>query len=162
MAKTGRPKGSTLLTETLLTEFVETLKTGTVIEDAAAYNGISERVVYKWMQRGREEINRQTAYPEQPEPPEEQIFVRFVQEVEKARAAARLRAIAQIQRAAADGTWQAAAWYLERSAPKQWARQTKHEVTGNEGGPLRVDVSTDDLERKIAKVLEQRSQHGGG
>lgn len=157
-AKKGRPRGSTLLTEQLMTDILDALKTGTVIEDAAAYAGVSERVIYKWLTRGREEISRREAFPDADNPPEEEVFVRFVQEVEKARAAARIRAIGIIQRAAAEGTWQAAAWYLERSAPKTWSRQTKHEVTGTEGGPVRVDVSTDDLERKIARITEQRKQ----
>jgi hypothetical protein len=155
----GRPKGSPdLLNEELMAAIIDALKSGTVIEDAAAYVGVSERTVYRWLARGRDEISRREAFPETDNPAEEDRYVNFCQEVEKARAAARLRAVGVIQRAAAEGTWQAAAWYLERSAPKQWARQTKHEVTGNEGGPVRIDVSTDDLERKIARITEQRKQ----
>jgi len=162
MAGNKRSGRKTILDETIKEAFVEALKTGTVIEDAAAYTGISERVVYKWLTRGREEVDRQTAFPDSDPNPEEEIYVQFMQEVEKARASARLRAIGVIQRAAAEGTWQAAAWYLERSAPKNWARQTKHEVTGSEGGPVRLDVSTEDLERKIAKITEQRKLEIGG
>jgi hypothetical protein len=43
----------------------------------------------------------------------EVAFLEFLEAVEKARASAELRAVAQIQKAASEGTWQAASWYLE-------------------------------------------------
>lgn len=49
----------------------------------------------------------------------------FSDAVEKAEAQALAWHLANIKRAATDGTWQASAWYLERKAPGDWGRQDR-------------------------------------
>jgi hypothetical protein len=36
--------------------------------------------------------------------------------------------------------WRARAWRLERLFPSEFGRQTKHQHTGPEGGPIGIDV----------------------
>jgi hypothetical protein len=76
----------------------------------------------------------------------------FCEAVEKTRAQAEVRAVALIRKAAMDGTWQAAAWFLERSHPGKWGRQGRLEVTGKNGGAVEVDVSA--LEAKVSQILK--------
>jgi len=159
--KGGRPKGSRLLTPELQERFIDALKTGGYIDDAAAYTGIGAATAFNWLDRGRKERERLTAFPDAKPDPVETPFVDFLEAVETARAATQLRAIAQIQKAAADGTWQAAAWYLERSAPGKWSRKDRTEITGDGGGAVKVDIAVDELEKKIARIMQKREETTG-
>lgn len=157
VAKTPAKKGRrTSLNPEVQERIVEALKSGCYVEEAVTYVGISVATVYNWMDRGRKERNRLQAFPDSEPDTTEVVFLEFLEAVEKARAASQIRAIAQIQKAASDGTWQAAAWYLERSAPKRWGRRAEVEVTGSEGGPIRMDVDVTELEKKIAHIIEKR------
>lgn len=51
----------------------------------------------------------------------EEPYAAFMARVEKAEAAGAVAALDCIQAAAKEGTWQAAAWLLERRYPKQFA-----------------------------------------
>ena len=134
---------------------VEALTNGNYIETSARYAGITPAGMYKWINRGNEERQR-IADGEKPRLTET-IFVDFVEAVEKARAQAEMRNVGLIQKAAMDGTWQASAWYLERSYPKRWGRSDRVEHTGADGGPVEVSVSLDELESKVVELLSQRS-----
>lgn len=54
--------------------------------------------------------------------------------------------------------WQAAAWRLERKHPKRWARTDKHEISGRDGEPVKVDqvlhVSEEALAQAAQRLLE--------
>lgn len=61
-----------------------------------------------------------------------ETFLRWLREdhdfraaVEKAEGSADALHLANIQRAAIDGTWQASAWYLERKHPEEWGKQDR-------------------------------------
>ena len=58
-----------------------------------------------------------------------------------------------IQNAVANGTWQAAAWYLERTDAEHYARRTQ--ITGAESGPVKVDVSVDDVTALLKRILDE-------
>lgn len=64
-----------------------------------------------------------------------------------------------IQRAAIGGSWQAAAWWLERTQPGLYGRRQKFEHTGAEGQPIKLEVSTQEIEEKIQLVLKARNSH---
>lgn len=83
---------------------------------------------------------------------EEWPYVVFQASVLKARAAAEVRALHQINTAMGT-SWQAAAWWLERTKPDQWGRQQRINLEGSEHGePIKV-VTTEDLEAKMARLL---------
>ena len=88
---------------------LEAFKLGqTSITMACAYAGIGERTYYTWMEKG------DTG---------EEPYAQFRQDIEKARADAVMTNLVVIRKAAAEGTWQAAAWWLERSMPQQYGRK---------------------------------------
>lgn len=152
--KLGR---DTKLTPERQVTILDALKTGCYVETACLYAGISVATMYNWVERGKRERERLTVFPDELGYETEVVFLEFLEAVEKARATAELRAVAQIQKAASEGTWQAASWYLERSAPKRWGRKDYTELTGEDGGAIRIDVATDELERKILEIASRRT-----
>lgn len=77
---------------------------------AAESAGISERSLHRWFARGRKETKG--------------IYCQFWQAIKKARSDAMLRNVAIIQ-TAAQKTWQAAAWWLERQFPDEFANDSR-------------------------------------
>lgn len=133
------------------------LALGNYLETACRMAGTSPSTVYAWIDRGNSERER-LAIDDQAKPdPDETVFRDFTEAVEKARASAEARAVAVIQKAAAMGTWQAAAWFLERTAASRFGRVDRNEISGPGGGPVPVTVSTEELERKVAAVMAKRA-----
>ena len=104
---------------------VQFIRAGNYMETAAQAAGISKPTLYRWLKMA-----------DDPTAPD--IYRDFRYAVENARAEAEARNVMLIQKAADDGTWQAAAWYLERTAWQRWGRRTM--VTGDGGEPIRVEV----------------------
>jgi transposase len=136
----------TKLTPEIQTAVIDALSAGNYLETAAQYAGIHPATLFRWLDRGR------AALESEDDNHPDKTYGEFCEAVEKARAQSEVRAVALIRKAAMDGTWQAAAWFLERSHPHKWGRQGRVEVTGKGGGPVEVDVSA--LEAKVAAILE--------
>lgn len=149
--KPGRP---TLLDEDKMERIANALRVGCYIDDAALAAGISTRTYHNWMERGRTERDRIAAGLKAD--PNEDPFVQFLHTIERAQAEAAVHHLQNIATHAADGSWQASAWILERKFPRKWGRFDRTEHSGPEGGPVRIDVSTEDLERKVQRILESR------
>lgn len=100
----------TKLTPETHERIIQAVRAGLTHERAAAAAGIDERTFYNWMKRGESSTRG--------------IFFQFFQDIKKAEAEGELALVARIQRAASEGTWQAAAWLLERSprTRPQWGR----------------------------------------
>jgi hypothetical protein len=82
---------------------LEALRAGNTRRAACHYAGISDEALARWLRAS----------------------VDFVDAVKKAESDAEVRMVAQIARAAQDGTWQAAAWWLERRRPDDYARRER-------------------------------------
>ena len=117
----------TKLTPAVHDAIVASLRAGAYIETAAAAAGVSASTVHAWLRRAED-------HPDDCGSP----FLEFLEAVERARAEAELEAISVI-RDAAPRSWQAAAWYLERSYPKRWGRQAPKPVDGA-GVPFLVQL----------------------
>ena len=101
---------------------------GATYRHAAASVGVSERTLHDW----------QVRHPH------------FSQALKTAEASACMAAIGTIRRAAEAGTWQAAAWYLERRYPAEYGRRA---VTVDAS----VQVTHDDGDLTTARArLEER------
>lgn len=137
----------------IINRLLEALRSGNFIDDACQYAGIAESTYYSWMDRGRRERARINAgeKPETAEAPWLELF----DKVQQARSEAVVRNVHLIQRAASDGTWQAAAWFLERTRPDKFGRRIATEVSGPNGGPVEVDVAVtpEQLSARIAALL---------
>lgn len=85
---------------------LNSLRLGNTRRAAAAYAEVSHETFYRWLDD-----------------------VTFRDAVEKAEADAETRFLGQVAKAAADGTWTAAAWWLERRRNADYARRDKVEMT---------------------------------
>lgn len=130
--KGGRP---TKLTPELQEEICKAIRAGNYIETAAAFAGISKNTLYEWMKRGAREKERLAKNPRAKVKKSEAPFVEFSDAVEKALAAAEVRDVMLIGKAA-ETQWQAAAWRLERKFPERWGRKERLEVAAE------VDISS--------------------
>jgi hypothetical protein len=60
-----------------------------------------------------------------------------------------------IEDAAAGGTWQAAAWFLERTNRKDYGRNESVEITGKDGGPVKSQVVGDDQREQVTALIDE-------
>lgn len=125
------------LTPELLEQIVQYIKVGNYNKDACQAVGISERVYYKWLKRGEKALKLEEKGNKIPK--KEEIYVQFVQSIKKAKAKAVIRNVLVIQ-TAAKKSWQAAAWWLERSHHKDWG--IKKQIGGIGEEPLPVPTVT--------------------
>jgi hypothetical protein len=102
----GRP---TKLTPEVQATICAMLRTGSYLTVAAEAAGVTTRTVYLWMERGEKPGKVHKPYRD------------FKAAVEEALAEGEARNVALIHRAA-QKSWQAAAWLLERQHPERWAK----------------------------------------
>lgn len=133
----GRP---TKLTPELQADLVRALASGAYIEAACQYVGIPPQTYYRWMANGAED-----------DAPDN--YREFREAVEKARSAVTLRMAGRVLAAADDGTWQAGAWWLERSHPDQYGRRTN--LAGPNGGAIEVKTDDEDREDRLRTLVQQ-------
>ena len=131
----------TKLTNDVIEDICNWLKLGYYQEDAATMAGISASTFYDWMKKGDEgqkalESGTSSSLPAIQEDSEIEIvdmYSEFSEAVKKARAEAEGAHLRNIRRAADNGTWQASAWWLERSFPKKWGKRNTLDISdGNE------------------------------
>lgn len=99
----------TLFTPDRLERFAQALELGSTIRHACAYAGFAERTYYGWQKDA--EDNPDSPYAEI-------LTIR-----REAEARGMMANLARIQKAAKEGTWQAAAWMLERKWPQDYGRR---------------------------------------
>ena len=105
------------LTPELLRRLTMLLRAGNFVEVATEAVGITKETFYQWLKRGQRDT--------------EGVYHEFATEVHAARAQAECRAVAVIAKAS-EHHWQAAAWFLERSAPGRWGRTSSGAVRPDE------------------------------
>ena len=143
MARTGR---KSKLTKQLTDDFCQALHDGLTFAGACDLVGISPATFHEWMARA------EGTHAERPQAPE---FVEFANAVKEARAVRDRRYVKVIEKAAEDGTWQAAAWFLERTNRKEFGRNESVEITGKDGGPVQQQVVGDDERAKVTEMLDE-------
>ena len=104
---------------------VEALRSGNHIDAAADYAGISHQTHYDWLRKASEGDKR---------------YIRYAERTREARATAEIRNVTYVQRAAQNGQWQAAAWWLERAHRSRWGKTQAVELSGPEGAPVQIDA----------------------
>lgn len=104
----------------------QAIELGATYELACKYAGISYQIFNEWM-NGR-------SYPQGTTRTQK---LEFVERISDAEGKGAIKWLAKIEKAASDGTWQAAAWKLERRYPKAYGRTVQaHEFSDAEGKPL--------------------------
>lgn len=135
--RVGRP---TKLTPEVHKRIVDMVRAGNYPEIAAQAAGINSATYYRWMQKAEDGTSP---------------YCEFREAVKEAQAAAESHAVTTIRKAAMDGTWQAAAWYLERSKPERWRRRENVEVTGKDGGPVQQEIVEGMTVRRARELLRE-------
>jgi transposase len=112
-AKKKRPPGRpSKLSSDAIAQLEQLIRAGTTIDVAAAAIGVSRSTIYGWLKQG-EKARPGTA-------------ARTLRDrVEQARAESESLLVARVGQAAAKGSWQAAAWLLERRWPERWMKPTE-------------------------------------
>lgn len=109
MAKVGRrPK----LTPEIQERICNLLKLGNYKETAARASGIAVSTLYLWMDKGRQDVEAEI----------ESAYSEFLEAIESAEADGEAGLLLKV-RSAANESWQAAAWMLERKSPERYARR---------------------------------------
>lgn len=109
-------------TPDVVKRLTDAIRLGATYELACGYAGISFETFNEWRK----------AKPE------------FSEAVKEAEGGAAVGWLARIEQAAKDGTWQAAAWKLERRYPQDYGR-TVQEHVGKDGEPLVLGLLNVDL-----------------
>jgi hypothetical protein len=103
MAPRGRPSK---YTPQAVKRIVDALSAGNSRKASSAYGGISEATFGSWLANFRD----------------------FREAVKSAEAVAEVAHVANITKAAGDGTWQASAWWLERRRHAEWGKVDRLEI----------------------------------
>lgn len=132
--KVGRP---TKLTPEVHQTIVDAIRAGASRQAAAETAGVGFSTLKEWMVRGE---------GQHPDRPQESIFAAFSADVHAAEADFERTLVRQVMEYGAMGDkpdWRAPAWLLERRFSDRWGKVTKTELTGKDGGPMRVDSGAD-------------------
>ena len=148
--RTGR---TPLLNATTQDRIVSAVRAGAYLDDAATLVGISRQTLLLWMRNGRDAQDRLDIGETITD--RDRLYLDFLNAVESARAEAQLRNVAIIQKAANEGTWQAAAWYLERTNPRKWGRHETVEIGVADDTPTEVSEIATLLDQRIARMRER-------
>ncbi len=124
----------TKLTPDVRDRIATMIQAGAYAEQAARAAGISSSTYYSWLERGEGG---------------ERPFSEFSEAVKTAEAVAEQERVERIQYAAADGTWQAAAWWLERRFPGRWGRRNPEPPVS------RPAMSEEDLDAQVERLLRE-------
>lgn len=117
---------SSKLTPRVHESIVQSVRSGSYQVVAAQRAGIGVTTFRNWLERGEMEEAR-IAEGFDPNPDEEK-YLQFKKDVDIARAQAEIEAVQVVRQAGQNGTWQAAAWYLERSFPQRWSKTSFEEI----------------------------------
>lgn len=118
------------LTKTVQTKIVEALSNGVTRTDAAAYAGIGRQTLYDWLAKGTGDKPREPY----------KGFAKAVEEAEAGVVMTIMRELMHVGMSGQRDQWKALTWMMERRFPKQWAQVNRHEVTGKDQEPVKVDV----------------------
>ena len=135
----------TKLTPETVTVLCDALEKGMYLETASRMAGVAPSTLHGWLRRGK--IAEQSENPEADELP----FLELLDAVKKAQATAEMRAVEVISAAANAGTWQAAAWFLERSNPGAWSR-TGRTANASHHDPDRIETHTSAMDSLMQKL----------
>lgn len=129
----GKPKGSKIMVE-VSEPLIKLLKSGVPVIHACDAVGIASVTYYDWMKRGERATSGQ--------------YRDFYLKTKQARAEAIARNVAIIQKAATQ-SWQAAAWWLERTCPAEFGRrEVEINMTQNN-----VEINTDETRERITSRI---------
>ena len=174
------------LTEERKEKIISFIRAGNYATQAAQAAGVSESTFYRWLAKGKDAgvlcekweedvetwndmTDRQRRLNPQAKPdtnkaptPDDILFWEFWEAVKKSEAEAEASAVLHIKKAANEGTWQAAAWYLERKYKDRWSRQDKVSHEGTINHALGLNASEEEIEQTKKRLRQARALTEGG
>lgn len=126
MAGRGR-KPKIAITPEITKEICACISAG-MTKRAAMEGLLDESTFYDYINKGERDIAKG----------KDSVYAEFAKGVKKAEKSFVLSNLRVIKEAASAGTWQAAAWALERSRPDEYGKN-RLEITGAEGKPVEVE-----------------------
>lgn len=140
MSKRGRP---TKFDDLRAKRIVDAIAEGNSRRCAAGKGGVHLDTLMTWLARGR------TGDPE---------FVEFAERVQRADADAEAKMVAVVRKAAESGTWQAGAWWLERSRQQDYAlrREARSEEIGVSSA-LSAEADSDIIEAAYSALQSRKA-----
>lgn len=138
-------------------QVVESVKKGYSITDAGLLAGLGKDTLWMWLSNGRHKAEQ---YPH---------FAKLSDDIAVAQAERRadaVDAIVSVGTSQLPGSWQASAWYLERTDPENWGRKDKVEHSGQDSAGVRTQINAvvliDTDAREAARDLLKRvAGHSG-
>lgn len=127
----------TKLSDDVITEAAKLIATGNTQTTACAYLGITMQTWINWMKKGEDGVSP---------------YVEFFDAIKKAEAKAKVLCVGRII-SAAQQSWQAAAWWLERRYPEEFGRRD-NAPPKDDGGLEKVADAIRDLAGAAVKKDE--------
>jgi hypothetical protein len=124
------------LTDDLTRTFATLVRAGNTVAVACNVVGIDESTYYDWMRRAKRKGDANDPYRA------------FRAALEQARGEAEAILVGQITTSARNGSWQAAAWLLERRWPERWAKPDQRKESDKP--PANPFDALDELAKKRA------------
>lgn len=149
MARMGRKRMT--LDNPRVERLLNGLRLGHFVEEACQHANISKQTYYRWLKEGEALDEKTTPLTE-----DEQAIKDLSDAIKAAELAGQSAALDVIRTAASRGTWQAAAWFLERRN-KKWSNRT--EITGPDGGPVQT-ITVDEVDEQLRRLIEETKADG--
>ena len=137
--KPGRKRK--VLTDEAKDKFLKAIRLGCPIKDACGCAGFSEAWFYEEKSRAKDNPRLEAS----------KRFLEFLERIKEVEGEATNRWLAMVEKAAMSGTWQAAAWKLERR--RGMTLKVQQEISGPEGGPIKHEIE-DARERLLDKLAD--------
>lgn len=111
---------------------IDAIRNGHTTTMAAQAGGISRRTLYDWVDKGTAARDAIETDPEAKLTPNDQEYLWFLEQYEKAQLARKQTLLARIEEAGSDaGKWQANAWLLERLYPEEFSMKRSVSLVSN-------------------------------
>lgn len=138
----GRPRGSKVL-PLVKEDLLKHIRAGVPYRFACEAVGVPYQTYAEWLRQGAKQKTG--------------MYIEFAEAVQQARGEAVSRNVAIIQ-TAAKKSWQAAAWWLERSHPTDFGRPDRRDIEG-ENKPTHVVFNINKPDKpKSAKTGKEKGQ----
>lgn len=156
--RTSTGRRSRIHDDLLRQRLLDAIRVGAVLEDALAYAGLPRSTYYAWLNRGRTARDHLDAGLHLLDT--ERPYLDFLDLIEHEIAAVEVRALGVIRTSALNGSWRAAAWWLERRYPARYGRASRGEP--EQGWHPDGGVSISALDEAFRAVVEQRDRWAAG